>query len=143
MVGAMSPWTKLSIGLVAAFAAAWIAYGPLGRGAAYLDQVEARARAAIAAAELPAVRVHMVRGPLSRTAILSGPVNDFQREGIGSLPGLDARVAAVPGVAAVRWDEGSGGVPLLVELLGLAALAYLIGIGVGWLIFRPRHEGFL
>lgn len=143
MVGAMSPWTKLSIGLVAALAMTWLAYGPFGRGGAYLDLVEARARAAIVAAELPAVRVHMVRSPLSRTAILSGPINDFQREGIGSLPGLDERVAAVRGVASVRWDEGSGGVPLLAELLGLAALAYLIGIGIGWLIFRPRHEGYL
>lgn len=143
MVGAMSSWTKLSIGLVASLAAAWIAYGPFGRGAAYLDLVESRLRAEIAAAELPAVSVHMHRSPLSRTAILSGPINDFQREGIGSLPGLDARVAAVRGVASVRWDEGPGGVPLLAELFGLALVVYLIGIGIGWRIFRPRREGFL
>ena len=33
--------------------------------------------------------------------------------------------------------------PLLAELLGLAALAYLIGVAIGWRIFRPRRVGFL
>jgi len=34
-------------------------------------------------------------------------------------------------------------VPLIVETLLLVAAAYLVGIGVGWLIFRPKREGFL
>lgn len=139
----MSPLVKLLIGLVAALAAGWIAFGPLGRGAAYLDHVEARAAAVVRAAGIPGVEVRMDRAPPSRTAILSGPANDFQREGIGQLPGLNDRVASVTGVSTVRWDSGGGGMPLLAELLGMAALAYLIGVGIGWLVFRPRHEGFL
>ena len=60
----------------------------------------------VRAAAIPGVAVRMDRDPLSRTAILSGPANDFQREGIGRLPGLNDRVAGVAGVSAVRWDSG-------------------------------------
>jgi hypothetical protein len=34
-------------------------------------------------------------------------------------------------------------VPLIVETEMLVAAAYLIGIGIGWLIFRPKRETFL
>jgi hypothetical protein len=139
----MSRLTRLLIGLVAALAAGWIAYGPLGRGNVYLDTVEARARAVVRETGIAGVNVRMSRAPMSRTAILSGPANDFQREGIGGFPGLNERVAGVAGVSAVRWDAQGGGKPLIVELLGLVALAYLIGIGLGWVFFRPRHEGYL
>ena len=139
----MSPLVKFLIGLAVALAAAWVAYGPLGQGAAYLDTVESRAKGVVRAAGIPGVEVRMDRDPPSRTAILSGPANDFQREGIGQLPGLNDRVAGVAGVSTVRWDAGGGGTPLLAELLGLAALAYLIGVAIGWLVFRPRREGFL
>lgn len=131
------------IGLIAALVAGWIAHGPLGRGEVYIADVEARAQARVRAAAIPGVGVRMSRAPLSRTAILSGPANDFQREGIGLLPGLNERVTAVAGVTAVRWDVEGGGIPLLVELLGLVAIAYLIGVGIGWRIFRPRRVGFL
>jgi len=141
--GAMSRWTRLSIGLAAALAAGWISHGPLGRGGLYVDQIEARARAVVSETAIPGVAVRMSRAPLSRVALLSGPANDFQREGIGRLPGLNGRVGAVPGVSSVRWDSAGGGVPLLAETLALVALAYLIGIGIGWLFFRPRREGFL
>lgn len=34
--------------------------------------------------------------------------------------------------------------PLLVEFLILTGLAYLIGLGIGWLLFgRKKREGFL
>jgi len=140
---AMSRWTRLLIGLAAALVAGWIAHGPLGQGDAYLDEVEARAKAMVDYAAVPGVSVRMARDPLSRTAILSGPANDFQREGIGQLPGLNGRVAAVSGVSRVRWDAGGGGIPLLAEVLAFVALAYLIGVGIGWRLFRPRREGFL
>jgi len=131
------------IGLIAALVVGWIAHGPLGRGEVYIADVEARAQARVRAAAIPGVGVRISRAPLSRTAILSGPANDFQREGIGLLPGLNERVTAVAGVTAVRWDVEGGGIPLLVELLGLVAIVYLIGVGIGWRIFRPRRVGFL
>ena len=34
--------------------------------------------------------------------------------------------------------------PLLVETLLLVAMAYLLGLGLGWLLFgRAKREGFL
>jgi len=139
----MSRWTKLLIGLAVALAAGWIGHGPLGRGAAFVDRTEALAKAAVRASAVPDIQVRLGRDPLSRTAFMSGPANDFQRRGIGRLPGLDGRVGNVPGVSGVRWGAAGGGIPLLAETLALVALCYLIGVGFGWVFFRPRREGFL
>lgn len=143
MLPAMSRWLKLLIGLTAALAAGWVAHGPLGQGAAFTDQVEAQAKAVVRAADLPGVDVRLDRAPLSRQAILSGPANDFQREGLGNLPGLNQRVADVPGVSGISWDRPGRSVPLLAETLLLVALAWLIGVGIGWLLARPKREHFL
>jgi hypothetical protein len=45
----------------------------------------------------------MQREPLARTAILSGPADQFQREGVGSLPGINRRVMLIPGMARFEW----------------------------------------
>jgi len=160
----MSRWLKLCIGLAAALLAAWLSYGPLGRGEAYVNALEQRAGAIIAVAELPGVQLKMVRTPLSRVAILCGPTNDLQRDGQRSLPGLTGRAYLASGISDVRWQrppqtprgrtpacipnapaaDESGIVPLLAEWLGLAALVWLIGLGLGWVFFRPRkREGYL
>lgn len=141
----MSRVVKILIGLALALLAGWISHGPLGRGAAYIDRLEADARTQVARAEVPGVTVAMSREPLARVALMSGPANDFQRHGMGSLPGLDGRVLLVPGMSAVTWERQGRVVPLIAETLGLTALAFLIGLGLGWLIFRPRRkrEGFL
>ena len=142
----MSRAVKMLIGLAAVLLMGWISHGPLGRGEAFVAGVEAGARAAVAATDLTGVEVRLGRNPLSRTALLSGPADDFQRRGMGSQPGLTQIVEEVDGVGAVRWeDEASGGsgLPLLAETLALVALAYLLGLGLGWLLWgRPRREGF-
>lgn len=33
--------------------------------------------------------------------------------------------------------------PLLVETEAIVALAYLIGVGIGWRLFRPKRQGYL
>ena len=33
--------------------------------------------------------------------------------------------------------------PLILETEALVAITYLIGVGIGWAIFRPRRETFL
>ena len=33
--------------------------------------------------------------------------------------------------------------PLLVETLLLAAAAWAAGLGIGWVLFRPKRRGFL
>lgn len=137
---------KLLIGFAAALFAGWIGHGPLGRGGQFIDSLQAGAEAKLREAALPGVAVAFPRDPIARTAILSGPANDFQRNGMGGLPGLTQRVAEVPGVAAVRWaDEaaGSDGWPLLAETLIMAALAFLLGLGLGRVFFRPKRTSFL
>jgi hypothetical protein len=99
----MSPRVKFLIGLAAALLVGWIGHGPLGRGEAFVDRLDAQAKAVIRAWELP-VQVRFEREPLSRTAILSGHIDQFQREGLPNFPGINGRVAAIPGVSGVRWE---------------------------------------
>jgi hypothetical protein len=99
----MSPRVKFLIGLAAALLSGWIGHGPLGQGEAFVDQLDARSRAVIKQWELP-VQVRFERDPLSRQAILSGHIDQFQREGLPNFPGISGRVAMVPGVSGVRWE---------------------------------------
>lgn len=138
---------KLLIGLVLALAAAAISHGPLGRGERLIDGLESQARAGVAQAELPGIVVRLDRHPLARNATLSGPANDLQREGLGSQKGLGDLVRDVEGIGTVRWaDEPARqrlALPLLAETTILATLSYLIGLGLGWLLWgRRRREGF-
>lgn len=98
-------YAKLLTGLVAALVAGWVSHGPLGQGKAFVDRLEARANAEVQRAELPGVTVRIARDPLRREAILSGPANDFQREGQGLFPGINDRIRDLPGVAGIRWEE--------------------------------------
>jgi hypothetical protein len=142
----MSPAVKILIGLAATLLTGAIAHGPLGQGEALIAGLEGQARAVVAAADLPGIQVSLARHPLSRTATLSGPANDFQREGMGSEPGLTDIVARVKGIGAVNWADQQGrrgALPLLVETLILLTLAYLVGLALAWLIWgRKRREGF-
>jgi hypothetical protein len=145
----MRPWQKFTIGLAAALAAGSLHHGPLGGGAKLLDSLEAHAQLRVRYTELPGIAVRMERDPMRRTAILSGPANDFQRDGMGSYPGLNQRIATIPGIAGVRWAEGHRGIggarlPLLAETLLLCAFAFLVGLGLGRLFFgRRRRTSFL
>ena len=138
---------KIAIGLIAVLLMGWIYLGPAGRGEAYIDGLETQAKAAVTQAELPGIQVRMKRDPLSRVALLSGPANDLQREGLGSQFGINDYVRAVPGIASVHWDDETsapGGLPLLAETELLALIAYLIGLGLGALFFgRRKRQSFL
>lgn len=101
----MSSWLKMLVGFAAALLAGWLAHGPLGRGEAFIGHLEAQAQAVVRDSELPGVQVRLSRDPLTREVILSGPADDFQREGQGQFPGLNDRVRAVPGISGVRWEE--------------------------------------
>ena len=101
----MSRRSKFLIGLAAALVVALVAYWPIGMGQAFVDRLEAGARTMVARAEVPGITVQMQRAPLARKALLTGPANQFQREGMGSLPGIDQRVLAVPGMSRVEWTN--------------------------------------
>ena len=109
----MSPAVKFLIGLLAVVLMGWIYHGPVGNGEALVNRLEAQARAAVAASEVPGIEVRLGRDPLSRAATLSGPANDFQREGMGGFPGINERVGAVEGISSVEWANppppGNGG----------------------------------
>lgn len=105
MTGAVPGYVKFLIGLGAALLAGWISHGPLGQGEAFLMKLEGQAAQVVREAELPGVQVRFARDPLSREAILSGPANDFQREGQGLFPGINDRIRDMPGVSDLHWEE--------------------------------------
>ena len=170
MIPVMSRWLKLLIGLALALLVAWLAYGPLGQGNAYTDKLQQRADAVLRSyevREIPNLQARVSRTPLARTVFLCGPTDDFQREGTtnwgkaNDLPGIDALMLNAGGIGRVVWDpappagprartpacrpdgpgaSGGAGLPLVAEWLGLALLFWLIGLGIGWLFFRPRPQ---
>ncbi len=101
----MPKLVKILIGLAVALAAGWISHGPLGRGAMFVDRLDGDLQAVLADVNLPGVKAQMQREPLARKAILSGPADQFQREGMGSLPGIDERVLAIPGMGRIEWKN--------------------------------------
>ena len=144
----MPPLVKALSGLTTVLAASFVWHGPMGRGEAYVAGLERQARAVVAEGGMTGVEVRLDRSPLARNATFSGVANDFQRRGMLDEPGLIGRVDAIPGMARVRWDDEPirerGAMPLVAETALLAALAYLIGLALGWLLWgRPRREGFL
>jgi hypothetical protein len=142
----MSPALKFLIGLAAVSGMSWIHHGPLGNGGALVSGLETKARTAVAATEIPGIEVRLGRDPLSRSATLSGQADRFQREGQGELKGLNDLVRDVDGISGVRWTDEpeTKAVPLLLESLLQTILAYLIGLGIAFLLWgRRKHEGYL
>lgn len=144
----MSPAMKFTIGLAAAMLTGGTWHGPFGQGEILIDRLEREAAAAVAASEVPGIRVSLARRPLARAVTLDGPANDLQREGLGDQKGISDYVRDIDGIARVRWaDEanaGGGGLPLIAETLLLLAFAYLVGLGIGRLFWgRPEKHGYL
>jgi hypothetical protein len=168
----MSRWLKLLSGLLVTAVVAWVYYGPVGQGAAYVTLLQQRAERVLQTYpvnEVPNLQARISRAPLSRTVFLCGPTIDFQRNGTtvfqGSAtdyPGIDGRMLQAGGIGTVVWDppaptasgdtppcrpggpNAAGGTPLLVELLILAVLAWAIGLGLGWVFRRrPAKRGYL
>ena len=92
---------KLLAGALAAVAAAEIYHGPLGAADELEQRIERQARAELDRNEMVQVRAELKHGPLSRTLVLSGPADDFQRSELVRVMG------ELPGVGAVRWDPAS------------------------------------
>ena len=91
----------LLLGGVATLAVAELYHGPLGASQKLEEKIERSARAELDRNEMYQVRAELAGHPLSRTLVLSGPADDFQR---GELVRV---MSAIPGVAAVKWDPSS------------------------------------
>ena len=165
----MSRWLKLLIGLLLTLLIGWLSYGPLGQGAAYANLLQQRADYVLRISGVPNIQARIGSSPLTRTVFMCGPTVEFQRNGTltwqggaSDLPGLDGRMLQVGGIAKVVWDPAApsatgdtppcrpggpaatGGFPLLVEMLGLAILAWLLGLGIGWVLRRrPAKKSYL
>ena len=88
-------------GVVATLAFAGLWHGPLGASERLATRAEKIARATLLHYEMPAVSARLARAPLSRTIILSGPADRFQRSELVRIMGQ------VPGINEVRWDPAS------------------------------------
>ena len=147
----MPALVKFFVGLAAVILMAWVHHGPLGGGQKLIDRLEGEAKAAVATTELPGVEVRLSRDPLARDATLSGPANDFQREGQGSLPGINDLVGGVEGISNIRWatPPASPGnqariMPLLLETILLVIPPYFAGLLLAWLFLgRRNRESYL
>jgi hypothetical protein len=126
-------WAWLGGGCLAALAASLLSSGPLGAGERFIARVEADARLALDNYEMGQVTARLGRAPLTRKLYLSGPADDFQRNGLARI--LDT----VPGVSEARWTPARGGWPLVAEG-GLAALAgFLLGLFLAYLVELHRR----
>ena len=114
-------------GIALALLVAIVWHGPLGAGQRLSHNAETVARITLDYYEMTGVDARLARGPLTRTLVLSGPADDFQR---GELVRI---MKDVPGVGDVRWRDSppaAVSVPLLVE----AELLTLAGFGLGLML---------
>lgn len=91
----------IALGGLAVVALTGLWHGPLGAGDRLAAEIEARSRVTLDRLEMSQVQARTGRDPLSRTLILSGPADDFQRRELVRIMGEE------PGVAEVRWDPSS------------------------------------
>lgn len=97
----MSKVQPLLLGAIATLAVAELFHGPLGASTRLKNDIEGHAQRLLAANDMTHIQARLAENPMSRTLVLSGPADDFQR-------GLLAEgMAALPGVAKVEWDPAS------------------------------------
>lgn len=126
---------SLAIGLVLSLAAAALWHGPFGAADRLAAAVDHDVRAALVYNEIPEVSGHIQHRPLARRVFLSGPANDFQQ---GELVRI---IGEIPGVGKVTWSNQKGGLPLIVEALGVAVLGFLFGLLLAYLLeLRRRYN---
>lgn len=106
--------------------AAWAWHGPAGTGDRLATTVERQTRQVLVDFEMEPVHAAVVRGPLRRSLVLSGPADDFQRSELVRI------LNDVPGVGEVHWTETRG--RFILPLLAEVELAALISFGLGLLL---------
>lgn len=124
----------LAIGVVAALVLAALWHGPLGGATRFEAAVQRDIQQTLVHYEMTQVTAHLHQDPLTRTVMLSGPADDFQRQGLAEF------MDALPGVGGASWSD-NGGTPLIVEAFGAALVGFLFGLLLAYLVeLRRRHN---
>jgi hypothetical protein len=125
---AMKRWAALVVtaGALVVLATGALWHGPIGAGDKLAGTVDRVARKVLDDWEMIQIQGHIQRHPITRTLVLSGPADDFQRSELIRI------MDDVPGVATVRWADmrPAFALPLFAE----AELAALICFGLGLLL---------
>jgi hypothetical protein len=116
----------LAAGLAAVVALAWLWHGPMGAGARFAAAAEQQTRQVLVDFEMAPVRAVVERSPLSRTLVLNGPADDFQRAELVRI------LNDVRGIGSVHWADQPA--PFMLPLLLEVELAALISFGLGLLM---------
>jgi hypothetical protein len=125
----------MAVGLALSLALAALWHGPLGGAGRFEAMVQRDIQKTLAYYEMTQVSGHLHRGPLTRHVNLSGPADDFQRESLVRF------MSQIPGVRDTSWSSDEGGLPLIVEGLGVAVLGFLFGLLLAYLVeLRRRYN---
>lgn len=126
----------LWLGLAALLAGVALWHGPLGGGERFARLVEGAVAEELEWLKVPGISGRLERSPLGRTLILSGPANDFQREG------FVRALSPVKGIWRIRWEDqrASGfALPLLAEVTLLALFAFALGLFFSFIVEIRRR----
>lgn len=97
----MNDAARIAIGAGGAILLGWVAHGPLGYGAAFVQDLRERAAIALATGGLPDVSVDFQTQPLSRVATLSGTSASAKRNMASEI------LRTVPGISRARWNDSA------------------------------------
>lgn len=126
----------LLAGLAFILFAGWLWHGPVGAGNRFAFAAEKQTRQVLVDFEMPQVRAVVERSPLSRTLVLDGQADDFQR---GELVRI---LNDVVGIGAVHWVNRPAPfmLPLLIEVELAALLSFGLGLLMAYLLELRRRS---
>ncbi|WP_162888167.1 hypothetical protein [Sphingomonas mesophila] len=134
----MRPNVAFSIGLAASVASAVLWHGPGGAADRFIGRSEAELAQMLDYFEMRQVSGRVQRDPVARRIVLRGPADDFQRRELVRLS------EDIPGIGEARWSPSRSlwryPLPMIVEAIGLAIAAFLIGLTTTAIVFYARRE---
>ncbi len=125
---------RLALGIALSFVLAAVWHGPLGGADRFQRKVERDIQQMLVDYEMTKVSAHLHQRPLSRRVMLSGPADDFQRQGL--IEYLDR----IPGIESATWSK-RGGMPLIAEGMIVSLVGFLFGLLLAYLVeLRRRYN---
>ena len=126
----------LAAGIAVTLLAGWVWHEPISTGERFAGSVERRTRQVLVDFEMAPVQAVVDRAPLSRTLILSGPADNFQRSELVRI------LNYVPGVANVRWADSPKRftLPMVAEVELAALLSFGLGLVLAYLLELRRRS---